>query len=126
MAHTILVVDDAVSTRALLRAYFETRGCVVVEAGDGGEAFAVAMKNRPDLIVMDMEMPNIPGMTATHVFRELTETAGIPIILYTGNEESKATRALTFGPRLRYLHKTGDLSELWDMASKMLSGSESR
>lgn len=120
MAHTILVVDDMVGTRALLRALFEGRGCRVLEACDGGAAFAATLQEMPDLIVMDVEMPNVEGITAASVFHDLASTAHLPIVIYSGTSEEKVGKMVTLGSRLKFVHKSADLSQLWSVVSDLL------
>ena len=62
---TILVVDDFDDTRLLLRTFLEKRGFRVVEAENGVDAVAQAESESPDLIIMDMQMPQLDGLSAT-------------------------------------------------------------
>ena len=77
---TILVVDDFDDTRLLLRTWLERRGFRVIEAEDGIQAVAEAQKETPDLIIMDVEMPRMDGLTATRKIRKVTELEGIPVV----------------------------------------------
>jgi CheY-like chemotaxis protein len=65
---TILVVDDFEDTRLLLRTWLQRRGFRVIEAEDGIEAIRRATTEGPDLIIMDMEMPQLDGLSATREF----------------------------------------------------------
>lgn len=77
---TILIVDDFDDTRLLLRTWLQRKGFRVVEAEDGNRAVAAAERNRPDLIIMDMEMPELDGLAATRRIRKLEDFAGVPIV----------------------------------------------
>jgi CheY-like chemotaxis protein len=77
---TILIVDDFDDTRLLLRTWLQRKGFRVVEAEDGNRAVAAAERNRPDLIIMDMEMPELDGLAATRRIRKLENSAGVPIV----------------------------------------------
>ncbi|MCU1267871.1 MAG: two-component response regulator [Acidobacteria bacterium] len=77
---TILVVDDFDDTRWLLRTWLERRGFRVIEAENGLEAVSEAQSGSPDLIIMDLEMPELDGLGATRQIRELAELAGVPIV----------------------------------------------
>ena len=77
---TILVVDDFDDTRLLLRTWLQKRGFRVVEAENGNRAVAAAERIRPDLIIMDVEMPELDGLAATRKIRELKSLASVPIL----------------------------------------------
>lgn len=77
---TILVVDDFDDTRLLLRTWLQRKGFRVVEAEDGNQAIAAAESQRPDLIIMDVEMPELDGLAATRKIRELRDLRALPIV----------------------------------------------
>jgi two-component system cell cycle response regulator DivK len=77
---TILVVDDFDDTRLLLRTWLQKKGFHVVEAENGNRAVAAAESNRPDLIIMDVEMPELDGLSATRKIRKLKNFAAVPIV----------------------------------------------
>ena len=77
---TILVVDDFDDTRLLLRTWLQRKGFRVVEAEDGNQAIAAAESQRPDLIIMDVEMPELDGLAATRKIRGLKDLRAVPII----------------------------------------------
>ena len=77
---TILIVDDFDDTRLLLRTWLERKGFRVVEAKNGKQAIATAASDRPDLIIMDVEMPELDGLAATRRIRELKNFAAVPIV----------------------------------------------
>ena len=77
----ILVVDDAPDIRESLKLLLELHGHAVELAADGQEAVATAIQTRPDVILKDLEMPVMDGLTATHKIREIPETRGIPVIV---------------------------------------------
>lgn len=77
---TILVVDDFDDTRLLLRTWLERKGFRVIEAANGNQAVAVAESERPDLIIMDMEMPELDGLAATRKIRNLKMLENVPVV----------------------------------------------
>jgi CheY-like chemotaxis protein len=77
---TILVVDDFDDTRLLLRTWLERRGFRVVEAENGLEAIDQTELESPDLIIMDMEMPQLDGLSATRRIRDLKSFDSVPIV----------------------------------------------
>jgi two-component system cell cycle response regulator len=84
MPHTILVVDDMRETRRFYRAFLICRGYKVITARDGATALRVAQRRRPDLIVMDLAMPDIDGIEAARRLRADERTRQIPIVAVTG------------------------------------------
>jgi CheY-like chemotaxis protein len=77
---TILIVDDFDDTRLLLRTWLEKKGYRVLEARNGNEAVAEAESSVPDLIIMDVEMPELDGLAATRKIRNLKKLEGLPIV----------------------------------------------
>jgi CheY-like chemotaxis protein len=77
---TILVVDDFDDTRLLLRTFLEKRGFRVVEAENGVDAVAQAESESPDLIIMDMQMPQLDGLSATRKIRKVEQLHSVPIV----------------------------------------------
>ncbi|HTN90568.1 MAG TPA: ATP-binding protein, partial [Sorangium sp.] len=76
----VLVVDDQAENRAVLRGMLAPLGIVVVEASGGGEALALASARRPDLVVMDLAMPELDGIETTRRLRRLPGLASVPVI----------------------------------------------
>ncbi|MDQ2976028.1 MAG: response regulator [Acidobacteriota bacterium] len=77
---TILIVDDFDDTRLLLRTWLEKKGYRVVEAENGNEAVAKAESGAFDLIIMDVEMPELDGLSATRKIRQLANSRTVPIV----------------------------------------------
>jgi DNA-binding response OmpR family regulator len=80
MAHTILIVEDELKIRDLLRGYFEREGFAVVTTGSGAEAITLAGSARPDLIVLDLRLPDVSGES---VAAEVRRTSRTPILMLT-------------------------------------------
>jgi CheY-like chemotaxis protein len=83
---TILVAEDHLDSRDAMRALLEAFGYRVLEAVNGRQAVDVAMRERPDLILMDIMMPELDGFEATRELRRHGPTKGIPIIAVTAME----------------------------------------
>lgn len=77
---TVLVVDDFDDTRLLLRTWLERRGFRVIEAENGLQAVDQAENESPDLIIMDMQMPQLDGLAATRRIRNLKSRGSVPIV----------------------------------------------
>jgi DNA-binding response OmpR family regulator len=80
MGATILVVDDHANTRGLIKDYLTEHGYRVLTAADGRQALALAAADRPDLILLDVMMPNVDGFEFTRRYRK---DHSVPIILLT-------------------------------------------
>jgi CheY-like chemotaxis protein len=83
MGPTILVVEDTPDTREMVKYMLELGGFRVLEAKDGLEAVEIALKEQPDLILMDMSLPVMDGCQATRLIRKRPELASVPIIACT-------------------------------------------
>jgi len=96
MANTILVVDDEERLRSLLRAYLTQEGYHVLTAGDGREALHLARQEKPDLIILDIMMPEMDGLEFLKQYR--ARERGAPIIMLTARvEEADMVLGLELG-----------------------------
>ena len=83
MTKRILVVEDTEDNRKIVRDLLTSVGYELIEAVDGGEGVAMAQSERPDLILMDIQLPVIDGYEATRRIRAIPELAEVPIIAVT-------------------------------------------
>ena len=86
MPSLVLIVEDEQKIRDLVRRYLEREGHVVLSTGSGAEAIAMAADARPDLVVLDLGLPDVPG---TEVARELRAVADIPIVMLTARSDQE-------------------------------------
>jgi DNA-binding response OmpR family regulator len=95
MTQTILVVDDERKLREMIRTYLEQDGYRVVEAGNGREALYVARYEKPDLIILDLMMPEMGGYDFMRTYSKEAET---PVIMLTAKiEEGDKVLGLELG-----------------------------
>jgi DNA-binding response OmpR family regulator len=95
MAATVLLVEDERKLRELVRSYLERGGFVVLSAGSGAEALSLAKSAEPDLVVLDLRLPDIPGET---VARELRAAGNTPILMLTAkSSEEDRIKGLELG-----------------------------
>jgi two-component system, cell cycle response regulator DivK len=80
MSKRILVVEDQEDLRAILRDFLKASGYDVVEAVDGGEGVAQAQSKRPDLILMDIQLPVLDGYEATRQIKADPNLTATPVI----------------------------------------------
>ena len=79
----ILIADDEQTIRSLVRRILSDK-FVVLEASDGEEAVAMARQHKPDLILMDIMMPNMDGYNACSLIKAAQTTKSIPVVMLTG------------------------------------------
>ncbi|MCB5187730.1 response regulator [Methylobacillus caricis] len=84
----ILVVDDSATDRFYLTEILEKAGYSVSTAEDGQDCLDKVKSLAPDLVVMDVVMPNLNGFQATRALSKNPETAHIPVIMCTGKEQA--------------------------------------
>jgi len=120
---TVLVVDDSTDTRAVLRRTLARRGYRVVEAADGREAVEAALRECPDLILMDLNMPVMDGLAATERIRELKERCGdVAIVAVTAFDTYGMKEAAIEAGCDAYLLKPLALDELEEVVARLLAG----
>lgn len=86
---SILIAEDHTDSREALRTLLDAMGYQVHTAGDGREAVKVALRVRPDLVLMDIMMPQMDGMAATRLLRASPEFRQVPILALTAMEGAK-------------------------------------
>ncbi len=121
---TILVVDDEPHIRQLLRQELEAEGYQVKDAKDGMDAIKQVKEGRPDLIIMDVMMPNISGFDLAAVLKNDPDTTGIPTIVLSILQDPERGYRLGID---RYLSKPIDTDLLLkDIKSLLAQGSSKR
>jgi two-component system cell cycle response regulator DivK len=81
----VLVVEDFADNRDLLTEYLTFRGFAVTAAADGATAIAMARRDLPDVILMDLRMPGLDGWEATRQLKADPETANVPVVAVTAH-----------------------------------------
>ncbi len=95
---TILVVEDFADTRVLISMWLRLNGYRVLEVADGHEAVEITRHECPDLILMDLSLPKLDGISATQQIREIEERCDIPIIACSAHSTREwSDKALTAG-----------------------------
>ena len=102
----IMLVEDDNSLREIYSIRLTAEGYTIVSAGDGEEALAVAVRERPDLVISDVMMPKISGFDMLDILRSTPETKDIKVIMMTAlSSEDQRTRGENLGAD-RYLVKS--------------------
>jgi signal transduction histidine kinase/DNA-binding response OmpR family regulator len=108
----VLVIDDEVSSRSLMRAMLEKEGWLVSEAGNGIEALESMQRERPRLICLDLMMPEMDGFAFADEVRRHPEWRSIPIVVITSQDLTNDDRRRLNGNVEKILRKDGDSREV--------------
>ncbi|HLO51072.1 MAG TPA: ATP-binding protein [Kamptonema sp.] len=120
---TILVVDDDDNIRKLLKQQLEAEGYAVKEAQDGKNAIVTAKRELPDLIILDVMMPEMNGFDVAAILRNDPITMGIPIVINSGVEDKE--RGYRIGVD-RYFIKSSDSEPMLQEIGWLLSQGSSK
>ena len=116
----ILVVDDIELNRDLMTELFATAGMKIRLASNGAEAIAMVRAQKPDLILMDCQMPVMDGFTATRKLREMPEYAGLPIIALTAGALDHDRQQSQAAGMNAYVTKPVNLEKLLQQIASLL------
>jgi two-component system cell cycle response regulator DivK len=118
MSTKILYIEDNFDNRTLVKRVLQAEGYTVLEAEDGPSGIRVALETRPDLILMDINLPEVDGYTATTKLKEIL--ANVPIIAMTANV-MKGDRERTFEAGCDgYIQKPIDVDKLPEQVAYFL------
>lgn len=120
---TILIVDDDDSIRSLLQQEFSEAGYLIDEASNGKEALEKVRNNRPDLIILDVMMPEMNGFDVAAILKNDPQTMDIPIIVLSIVQDK--ARGYRIGVD-RYLTKPIDTTQLFTEVGMLLEQGKSR
>lgn len=118
---TILVVDDDDDLRTMVETMLRRAGYVVVGAASGQDAQPLALKTLPALIIMDIGMPGMDGLTALWEMRKHDELATVPVIILTAYESYDLRGEAVSTGCQGYLTKPFEPVELKALVNKLLS-----
>lgn len=97
MKRKILIVEDYDDTREFMKFLLESYGYQVIEAADGIQAIETIKHHFPDLILMDIALPVMDGLTATKTIRKFKDGAAVPIIAVTAHGKTFYQKAMEAG-----------------------------
>jgi CheY-like chemotaxis protein len=112
MSETVLIVDDAMETRMMLRLLLELYGFDVSEAKDGQDAVEKVAQSLPNVVIMDVMMPNMDGITACKILRQKPDSSHLPIIMLSGKVSKEAVNEGMAAGANMYLPKPVNTNEL--------------
>lgn len=120
-ARTILIIDDEADFVRTMRIDLVRQGYKVITAGDGEEGMDCAVRDHPDLIIVDVKMPKVDGYTFVRKLKKDTALATIPVIVLTSYEPLK--EIFLVEGICDYFIKSTDTKQLHEIIRKRLEGS---
>lgn len=116
----ILIVDDSDMMRKIAKMSIEKGGFEVVEASNGAQAVEVAAREKPDLVLLDAEMPEMDGWEACKAIKANPETAAAKVLICTGHDLSEEPEMLTESGANGYVTKPYNPAQLVEKVKQAL------
>jgi two-component system cell cycle response regulator DivK len=120
MAKTVLIVEDNELNMKLFRDLIESLGHHTLRTGEGLAAFNLAREHRPDLILMDIQLPAISGLEVTRWLKEDELTASIPVVAVTAFAMKGDEQRIRDGGCVAYLAKPISVSRFLETMRRYL------
>lgn len=117
----VLLVEDFEDSRTGLSRLLQSEGYEVLEAADGAQAIQLAIGSRPDIILMDLSLPIIDGVTATRRIKENEDMRSVPIVALTAHEEEDVGQMIESVGYVDFLTKPVNFSVLVALLAKHLA-----
>lgn len=108
----ILVVDDEEDMQKLLKIRLEQENFIVITAGDGEKGVKAAELEMPDLVILDIMMPNMDGYSCLKEIRKIQKIKDTPVLMLSGKEEEKIRDLFAFQKISGYVEKPFELDNL--------------
>jgi len=120
MPYSILSVDDEPDVTALVRFHFSNAGYEVLPAASGREAIETIRCRHPDLVLVDLMLPDIDGLGLCEIIRQSSATAAIPIVILTSWATAEARQAGLELGAIDYVTKPFSPRDLVDRVARLL------
>lgn len=124
MYPSILIVDDDIGIRMLLSKFLQREGFKTLLAEDGLEGLELAKKNHPDLIILDVVMPRMDGLTAARLIKFYKPLTEVPIIFLTAKDAEKEIELAKEARAEVYITKPFDVRQVIQVVKELLSSVE--
>ena len=115
-----LVVEDFEDSRFMMRRLLEMAGYSVVEATDGEQAVELAVKKHPSVILMDLSLPKLDGLSATREIRKHREFSKIPIVAVSAHDGPESRKEALAAGCNEYMTKPIDWDRLNELVDRYL------
>lgn len=116
----ILVIDDDKIVRDILRAQFEGRAYTVIDADDGDSAVELSRTEKPDLIILDMNLPGMTGFQVLPLLRSHPQTRKTPVIALTSHDSPEDRNEAYDAGCDRYVTKPVDAARLFKAVDELI------
>ncbi len=120
--YTILLAEDDADIRLMMRTLLEIKGYRVTEASDGQATIDTAQETRPDLILMDLQLPRLNGFAVTRFIRQAEALRRVPIIVVSAHDPAKHRNLALAAGCNAYVQKPIDFDSLDGMILNLVSG----
>ncbi|HBB95817.1 MAG TPA: hypothetical protein DC054_10535 [Blastocatellia bacterium] len=121
---TILIAEDSADSREMMQLLLETRGYQVIAAHDGMHAVEAALTSRPDLLLLDLELPKLDGLSVTRNLRLDPKFKDVPIIILSGHDPSRFRQDALDAGCDDYLLKPIDFDSLHVLLDRMIGAAQ--
>ncbi|MDJ0686426.1 MAG: response regulator [Alphaproteobacteria bacterium] len=121
MTHKVMIVEDNELNMKLFHDLLESRGYDIIETRDGMEALKMARSERPDLILMDIQLPEVSGLEVTKWIKEDDDLKSIPIIAVTAFAMKGDEEKIREGGCEAYIAKPISVQTFLDTVAKFLT-----
>ena len=118
----ILIVEDNERNLKLVRDLLQVKGYATLEAVTGEEGVRLATEHKPDLVLMDIQLPGISGIDALRILRADPDTAAIPVIAVTASVMQQDRKMITEAGFDAYVGKPISMKEFLDAVKNVLEG----
>ena len=123
---TVLVVEDYADSRFMMARLLEMSGYRVLEAADGREAVRVAERECPDVVLMDLQMPVLDGLTATSIIRRIESICRVPVIAVSAQSAEDYAAAARLVGCDHFVPKPVDFDRLLEVVRECTEGAGAR
>jgi CheY-like chemotaxis protein len=120
-SYRILIAEDFEENRTALKLMLKLAGFEVLEASDGQEAVNLTLRHRPDLVLMDISLPEIDGLQATRQLRCNEEFKQLPIIIISGYDNPETRDEVSSAGGTDFMSKPIEFDELKKLIEMHLS-----
>ena len=120
MTKTALLVEDNVLNMKLMRDLLSASGIESLQASDGAEALDMALRHRPDIVLLDIQLPGISGLTVTRQLKADSDLKAIPIIAVTALASREDKKKILGAGCDAYISKPFSAENFIDLVNKYL------